>query len=122
MSFLELILVFIGFGLAIIIWQLNRVLPVLFTTNYILQSLDAEVFHLAQEQNPAYGLCSDCGCRGIVRYVTLKEQAENSSDDELFFCKSCWWMSDSVEPSDENIYYKDRQTERDKWAAFIGPS
>jgi len=122
MSVLEFILVFIGFGVAIIIWQLSSITPFLNKITYMLQSLDAEVFHLAQEQDPNYGLCDNCGCRGIVRNVIRKEQGENTTNDELFFCKACWWLSDSVEQSDENIYYKDRQTERDKLAARIGPS
>ena len=78
------------------------------------------MFHLAQEQNPNYGLCDSCGSRGIVRHVIPKEQDKITADEELFYCKACWWMSDSVEVGDENKFYKDRLTERDKLAARIG--
>lgn len=121
MSVIELILVLVGFGIAIVIWQLSKINSFLNVIAYKLQSLDAEVFHLAQEQNPNYGQCDSCGSRGIVRYVIPKEQDEAMADEELFYCKACWWVSNSVDVSDEEKYYKDRMTERDILAAKIGP-
>ena len=87
-----------------------------------LQSVDSEVFHLAQEQNPSYGLCSRCGQRAIVRYVVQNGADKESLDTaELFYCQPCWWLSDSVVVGDSNKQYKDRLSERARFAAKVGP-
>lgn len=121
MSALEWTVLVIGAGVIALIWQLSRIAGHLFQISGTLHSLDAEVFRLAQEQNPSYGLCSKCSRRAIVRYVVPKAEAIGSSDVELFYCQACWWMSDSVQVSDENKYYKDRLLEHDRIAANIGP-
>lgn len=121
MSIIELILVLVGFGIALVIWQLSKINSFLNGIVYKLQSLDGEVFHLSQEKNPNYGQCDGCGSRGIVRHVIPKERYKTTADEDLFYCKACWWMSDSVDVSNEEKYYKDRIQERDKLAAKVGP-
>ena len=86
----------------------------------LLHSVDKEVFHIAQEQNPSYGLCDSCGIRTYVKNVVIKGQKQGKSPD-IFFCKACWWLSDSAELGDEELEYKNRKTEHDVLAAKIGP-
>ena len=121
MSTLEWTVVVISAGIIVMIWQLSRVAARLLHIAVTLQSLDAEVFRLAQEQNPSYGLCSDCGRRAIVQHVIPKVGANGSSVAELFYCQACWWTSDSVQASDEKKHYKDRLSERGRIAAQVGP-
>ena len=85
-----------------------------------LQSLDQEVFHIAQEQNPNYGYCDKCGTRTYVRNVVPKGEQQGDSPD-IFYCKACWWLSDSVDLGNEELAYRNRQTERDIMAAKVGP-
>jgi len=121
MSALGWVVLLLGVGMVVVIWQLSGIGARLHYIASALHSLDAEVFRLAQEQDPTYGLCSKCGQRGVVRYVVLKNPEKSPSDAELFYCKVCWWMSDSVQVSDEKKYYKDRQSERDQLVARLGP-
>ena len=121
MSSIEWLPVLIAVGFFLVVWQLSSLGNRLSQLMKMLQSIDAEVFHLAQEQNPAYGLCDNCGCRAIVRYVTLKDREAAADGTEMFYCQSCWWRSDSIQIGDEKKYYKDRLTERDRWAARAGP-
>lgn len=121
MTLIEWSLLVIGVGVSVMAWKVVKISTILSRTTVLLQSLDAEVFRLAQEHNPKYGVCSSCGDRAIVQYVVAKDREQGPTDPELFYCQSCWWMSDSVQASDENKYYKDRMTEKDQLAARIGP-
>lgn len=113
-------IVLIGVGF-VVAWQLHKLATCLSQVTALLHSIDTEVFHLAQEQNPNYGLCSSCGRRAIVRHVVPKDHKGDVDAPEMFYCQSCWWMSDSVRVNDENKNYKDRLTERDRLAARVGP-
>jgi len=109
-------------GVAIIILQHANMSHKLSLTVAALRSLDAELFHLSQEQNPKYGVCSSCGQRTIVRHVVVKGREPDDLDEpELFYCQPCWWLSDLVEAGDESRHYKDRLTKRDRLAARVGP-
>ena len=121
MSAIEWSLVVIAFGLTIIVWQLMKIGSHLSRLVVTLTSLDSEVFHLAQEQNPNYGQCDNCGRRAIVRHVLPSDTESSAEDSEMFYCQACWWMSDSVRVSDEGKHYKDRPSERDRFAATVGP-
>lgn len=105
--------------LVFIIWQLYVLGLHQSRSLRVLQSLDAELFRLAQEQNPAYGICSSCGRRAIVRYVVPKNGTP--PEEEMFYCKPCWWTSSTVTLGDANKHYRDRLTERDRIAASVGP-
>jgi hypothetical protein len=121
MSAIEWSLVVLVSGFTIVVWQLSKIGAHLSRLAVALNSLDSEVFHLAQEQNPNYGQCDNCGCRAIVRHV-LPNHGESSGDgSETFYCQACWWMSDSVHVGDEEKHYKDRPSERDRFAARVGP-
>lgn len=120
-SLLEWCAVLVGLGVVLIIWQLASIGAKLGRSTALLESLDAEVFRVAQEQNPSYGVCSSCGRRAIVRYVVPRDREPDPAEPELFYCQSCWWMSSSVRVSDENKRYKDRLTSRDRLAASVGP-
>jgi hypothetical protein len=122
MSAIEWSAVLLAVGLILVVWQLSSIGARLSQMIAMLRSLDAEVFHLAQEQNPNYGLCDGCGCRAIVRHVIPKGCETDANAPELFYFQSCWWMSDSARVSDENKHYKDRLSERDRFAARVGPS
>ena len=112
----------IGVGIALIVWQLVRIGGKLYGMNALLSSLDSELFHLAQEQNPTYGVCSNCGCRSTVSHVVLKNSMTAQTEEtEMFYCQSCWWMSDSVQVGDKNNHYKDRLSNRDRMAMRSGP-
>jgi hypothetical protein len=121
MSTTEWFIVLVGVGFLVVGWQLSKMAAHLSQLKATLQSIDAEVFHLAQEQNPNYGLCDSCGRRAIVRHVVPKDHKSEVETLEMFYCQSCWWMSDSVQVSDETKYYKDHLSERDRLAARIGP-
>ena len=122
MSALEWTFVLIGAATIVIIWQLGRIGTRLVDIAVTLRSLDAEVFRFAQEENPSYGLRDNCGRRAIVRHVVPKGSEKSPSDQEMFYCQACWWMSDSVTVSDENKRYKDRLSDRDRLAAEVGPA
>ena len=121
MSGIEWSTVLISIGLILVLWQLSTIGSRLSQLFVILKSIDGEVFHLAQEQNPNYGACDSCGRRTIVRHVIPKDRKSDADTSEMFYCQSCWWMSDSVQVSDENKHYKDRPSERDRMAARVGP-
>jgi hypothetical protein len=108
-------------GVVLIVWELARIGTTLRLTLTLLESLEAEVFHLAQEQNPSYGVCSKCGRREVVRHVVPKGDETGSATPEMFYCQNCWWMSSTVQLGDDNKRYKDRFTERDRLAASAGP-
>ena len=119
MSTPEWILLAIGVGVIVIIFQLSGIRALLAQS---LGSIDAEVFHLAQEQNPTYGVCSMCQRRATVRHVVPENPAKDQSDEEeTFYCKACWWMSRSMRAADDELHYKDRLTEEDRRAQRFGP-
>ena len=64
MSGIEWSTVLIGIGFILVLWQLTTIGARLTQLFVILKSIDCEVFHLAQEQNPNYGACDSCGRRG----------------------------------------------------------
>ena len=106
--------------------ELGRIAALLRRTVLLLESLDAEVFHLAQEQNPKYGLCSDCHERTtvfrVVRREAPKDASASADGPEIFYCKACWWLSGEMDLTDaEPKYYKDRLSDRDRLAARVGP-
>ena len=121
MSIFEWAAVLIGIGVILIVWQLTKIAARLSQMVVMLQSLDAEAFHLAQEQNPSYGICSNCGRRAIVSHVVPTDPDSMVAESEMFYCRNCWWLSNSVRVSDENKHYKDRLSDRDTWAATVGP-
>lgn len=107
----------------VIIWQLARIGSFLSSLAATLNSLDSEVFHLAQEQNPSYGQCHLCGRRAAVRLVIPKEPlAQSEPPEQSFYCHACYWMSDTVVLGDANVHYKDRLSARDRLAARVGPT
>ena len=121
MSALEWSFVIVTIGFAIIGWQLIKIGARLSQLVVTLHSLDTEVFHLAQEQNPNYGRCDSCGRRAIVRHVIPTGGEVSADGSELFYCQACWWLSDSVRVSDDGKHYKDRPSARDRLAATVGP-
>jgi hypothetical protein len=106
----------------LVIFQLYAINKTLKYALSFLASLDGELFHLAQEQNPTYGICSNCGRRATVRHVFPKDQKEGPKKPDMFYCHRCWWLSSTVMAGDEKKYYKDRQTQEDIIAATIGPA
>lgn len=122
MSIIEWGIVGIAVGVIAIVWLLMQITARNSQVAGTLASIDAEIFRLAQQQDPSYGLCSKCGTRATVRHVVPKDRTGGAADEpELFYCKACWWLSDSVELSDENKHYRDRQSAWDRIAASIGP-
>ena len=121
MSTIEWLLVILTLGLTTVVWQLFKIGVHLSRLGLTLHSLDSEVFRLAQEQNPNYGQCDNCGRRAIVRHVIPTAGEVSTDGSELFYCQACWWLSDSVRVSDDGKHYKDRPSERDQWAARVGP-
>ena len=121
MSLLEWLGLILTVGLFLVFWQLLSIRALLGRVAAILASVDAEVFHLAQEQNPIYGACSNCGRRDVVRHVVPTDRQPGPIEPELFFCQACWWMSESVRVTDDGKYYKDRTSERDRLASMVGP-
>ena len=108
-------------GIILIVFQLRRMCTYIHQMMASLRSLDAELFHLAQEQNPNYGICDNCGRRGIVRHVIPKDGKTEADSHEMFYCQACWWMSDSVQLGSDDKHFRDRLTDRDEIAARIGP-
>ena len=121
MSPIDWAAVLIVAGIVLVVWQLAMISARFAQTVAMLQSLDAEVFHLAHEQNPSYGICSDCGLRAIIRHVLPKTSDVDSVDADMFYCKNCWWMSDIIILGDENKHYKDGLSELDRMALRAGP-
>jgi hypothetical protein len=87
----------------------------------LLESLDGELFHIAQELNPHYGLCSSCDKRGYVRHVELTGEKPNQFTPDVFYCSRCLWLSGTVAVADDEKHYKDRFTEDDYQAGLVGP-
>ena len=108
-------------GIILIFWQLSRIGAYLHQMMVSLYSLDSELFHLAQEQNPDYGICDSCGRRDIVRHVISVDDKTETPSLDMFYCKSCWWRSDSVKLGSDDKHYKYKLTEQDEIAAQIGP-
>lgn len=122
MTITELAASFIAVSAIAGVWLLFRALQLLGLIVERLCAIDAEVFRFAQVQDPAYGLCSSCGRRALVRHVVPKDAGANVADEpELFYCMPCYWMSNSVAASGEKRFYKDRMTDRDRMAARLGP-
>ena len=121
MSGIEWSTVLVVMGFVLVVWQLSRIGARLSQLIAMLRSIDGEVFHLAQEQNPNYGVCDNCGRRTVVRHVVPKNTKRDVDKIDLFYCQGCWWMSDSIHVSEDNKHYKDLRPERDGWAANIGP-
>jgi hypothetical protein len=118
MDITTIVIIIVGL---LVIFQLNTINKNLKYALSYLASLDGELFHLAQEQNPTYGICSQCGRRAPVRHVVPKDYKEGSEKPDMFYCHRCWWLSSTVMAGDEKKYYKDRQTEEGIIAAAIGP-
>jgi hypothetical protein len=87
----------------------------------LLQSLNDELFHLVQEQNPHYGACDGCGRRAVVRHVLPNDGEPDPNAPDRFYCQSCFWLSSTVRLGDEGKFFKDRMTRRDIAAANAGP-
>lgn len=121
MTTIQWIAVVIGVGVAVIIWQLIGVNARLSRALAVLQSVDIELFRAAQDRNPYYGVCDNCGRRMTVRHVMPKDGNASDSGPEIFHCHACYWMSDSVKFGDSNKHYKDRASIRDGFAETIGP-
>lgn len=121
MSLLEFIALVIAVIGIVIAYQANRTALWLRQAVTLLQSLDNELFRVAQEQNPHYGCCTRCGRRSIVRHVVPREGKQEENAPDMFYCKPCWWLSSTVTMGDEQKYYKDRLKEEDARAAHLGP-
>ena len=106
---------------AMVVWQLLTINSRLADAGATLQSLDREVFHLAQEQNSSYGQCTRCGRRAVVRHVVPKNGKTDVAAPDEFYCQACWWMSETMVVSEENKLYKDLATVADRIAAQVGP-
>lgn len=117
---MTLTIVFIIFGV-IMVYQLNAIIKLLQYVIAHLASLDGDVFYLAQEQNPDYGICSNCGRKTIVHHVIPKDQKDHSNEPDMFYCHRCSWLSSTVAYGDEKVHFKNRQTQEDIYAANIGP-
>jgi hypothetical protein len=79
----------------------------------LLQSLNDELFHLAQEQNPQYPACDGFGRRAVVRHVLPRDGEPDPNAPDMFYCQPCWWLSSTVRLGDEGKYFKDRLTRHD---------
>jgi hypothetical protein len=121
LSLLELATVVIALAVVVIAYQLIIIRALVGRAALSLRSLDEELFHVAQEQNPHYGICSDCGRKTIVSHVVPKDKPVDPNALDLFYCQSCWWLSSDVIAGDEKKYYKNRMTEQDINAAHAGP-
>jgi hypothetical protein len=121
MSSVEWLVVILTFGFVVVAWQLIKIVARLSQLVVTLHSLDSEVFHLAQEQNPSYGRCDSCGSRAVVQHVIPTGGEVSADGSEMYYCQACWWLSDSVRVSDDGKHYKDRPSARDRLAATIGP-
>lgn len=120
MSFLEIAVVILAISAIALVIQTGALRSDVQHVLGILTSLDAELFHIAQEQNPHWGTCGQCGRRSIVSQVVPRDAAPADSPD-VFFCRPCWWLSDTMMLSPEDRPFRDRVTERDATAAAIGP-
>ncbi len=101
------------------LWRAVRALERL---EHLLRSVDAELFHVAQEQTEGYGLCSVCRRRTIVREVVPKPPAERSDlDPDVFLCHGCFWRSSKLQLAEPGKLYKDRRRRSDVAAEIAGP-
>ena len=122
MSPLDIAIVLIVAGTAVIAYEVGKLRSQIHRGVDILQSVDEELFRLAQEHNPRYGLCSRCGHKAIVRHVIPLDGELSPDASEMFYCQNCWWLSGTVELGSEQKYFKDRTKERDAIAARTGPA
>jgi len=120
MVIIDWLLIGIALLVIILIYKVQVLIRLQAIQSNQLQTLDQEVFHIAQEQNPNYGYCTNCGTRAYVRHVIPKGEKQGDSPD-IFYCKACWWLSDSVDLGYEELEYRNRKTERDIMAARVGP-
>lgn len=104
-----------------LLYFLSKIAFLLRQAATLLKSVDDELFHIAQELNPHYGLCGSCGRRTYVRHVVRQDQSADQFAPDVFFCSRCWWLSDSMTTGDETKHYKDRFTEDDRQAGLVGP-
>ena len=121
MSLLDIAAVVIAVSAIVVAYQLSGLRSQLRPVVHLLHSLDEELFHLAQEQNPHYGRCSSCGRRAIVRHVVPRDRDTAANSPDMFYCQRCWWLSSTVEAGDEAKHFKDRMTKEDVVAARAGP-
>ena len=121
MSLLDIAVVFILAIAILLAYQLSRIRSETRRAVGLLQSLDEELFHLAQEQNPHYGSCSRCGRRAVVRHVVPQNGEPDLNAPDMFYCRPCWWLSSTVRLGEEEKYYKDRLSKEDIYAANVGP-
>jgi hypothetical protein len=121
MSILDIAVVFVAVIAIVVAYQLSGIRSEIHRATGLLQSLDQELFHIAQEQNPQYGSCSRCGRRAVVRHVLPRDGEPDPNSPDMFYCQPCWWSSSTVRAGDDVKYYKDRLTKRDVTAANAGP-
>jgi len=121
MSLLDIAAVFISVIAILIAYQLSRIRSETRRAVSLLQSIDEELFHLAQEHNPHYGSCSRCGRRAVVRHVLPQNGEPDLNAPDMFYCQSCWWLSSTVRVGEEGKYYKDRLSKEGVTAANAGP-
>ena len=106
MDITTIVIIIVGL---LVIFQLNTINKNLKYALSYLASLDGELFHLAQEQNPTYGICSQCGRRAPVRHVVPKDYKEGSEKPDMFYCHRCWWFRVRLWPvMKRNIIKTDR--------------
>ena len=73
MSIMDIAVVFVAVIAIVVAYQLSGIRSEIHRATGLLQSLDHELFHIAQEQNPQYGICSRCGRRAVVRHVLPRD-------------------------------------------------
>lgn len=121
MSFLDIALALLAAIVILVAYQLSGIAHQIRRAINLLQSLDEELFRLAQEHNPRYGCCTNCGRRAIVRHVVPRDAELDTDAPDMFYCQRCWWLSGTVKAGDEQKYYKDRLSKEDSAAARAGP-
>jgi hypothetical protein len=117
----NLSVIFFSVLVILILYLLNAINNNLKRAIAFLISIDYELFHVAQEQNPDYGICNNCGRRAIVRNIVPREPEKKLSKPDIFYCQKCWWLSDDMIVADEKKHYKDRMTQDDIYASRVGP-
>ena len=122
MSLLEIVALVIAAATILAAYHVSRLRAETRVAVALLKSLDEELFHVAQEQNPHYGSCTRCGRRAVVRHVVPRGREEDPNSPDPFYCQRCWWLSaDVLVAGDEARAFKDRLTKEDKIAAAAGP-
>lgn len=117
----NLLVIFFSVLVLLILYLLILINNNLRRTIVFLVSIDHELFHVAQEQNPDYGICNKCGQRAIVQHVVPQYRKQNTNEPDIFYCHRCSWLSGDVMLADERKHYKDRSTRDDIIASTIGP-